>query len=57
MNIRSLITVLGLTAVLFFVNQYFSNQRQQEYAEELRLKETAQVEQISSEKQKVISIK
>lgn len=55
MNIRSLITVLGLTAVLFFVNQYFSNQRQQEYAEELRLKEAAQVQQISSEKQEVIT--
>lgn len=30
MNIRSLIFVLGLTTILFFVNQYFSSQRQKE---------------------------
>jgi len=51
MNIRSMIFVLGLTAVLFFVNQYFTKQRQQEYAEEQKQKELVQKEEVSSQKQ------
>ena len=55
MNIRSMIFVIGLTAILFFVNQYFTSQRQQEYAKEQKQQQLAQKEEFSSRKQELLS--
>lgn len=53
MNTRSIILVIGMTAVLFFVNQYFTSKRQQEYAEERKQQELVQKEQLSTVKQEL----
>ena len=55
MNTRSMILVFGLTAALFFVNHYFTKQRQKEYTEEQKQKELTQQQQLSSHKQELIS--
>ncbi|WP_148258984.1 membrane protein insertase YidC [Simkania negevensis] len=53
MNTRSMIFVIGLTAILFFVNQHFTSKRQQEYAEERKQQELVQKEQMSTVKQEL----